>query len=500
MSLLLENIIYKECQITLDDFDCIEVKGEDTTSFLHTQTTNDIQRLENNQFHINTLVDIKGRLLSWYILYKHNDNHFDLFIQKNLVEATLERLALYHVSEDVEYNQINKSFYLNLNSPEANGAIFNSNTKLVFEQNKDLYYASQEEVQSVRLLSGYDDFMSQSLITNTYLMDIAVSHSKGCYPGAETVSKIVNNRGAAFYPVCLVGEQEIPNGKLEIEGKKIGEVSQVIKLENTYYHYVYINRENRISNKKIKINNDQYIIKYFPLFPKELTKRAHDLYDYALVLFHEEKLEESLKYLKQAIVLNPSFEDAYEVMGVIYGRMEKFETAIEWMHKLSEVAPKSVMAHTNLSLYYMKIGKIEEAENHKSEATFKTFEKLGDEAEAKKKREESLKQKEAEKEQRKGMYRQVLEIDGEDPLANYGLGEYMLEDGEYEKAKEHLIMAIQGDPKYSVAYLALGKTYKALEKIDLARETFSKGIEIASKKGDMMPANEMQSLLNNLEK
>ena len=41
------------------------------------------------------------------------------------------------------------------------------------------------------------------------------------------------------------------------------------------------------------------------------------------------------------------------------------------------------MAHTNLSLYYMKIGEIELAEEHKAQATVKQFEVLGDEAKVK---------------------------------------------------------------------------------------------------------------------
>jgi tetratricopeptide (TPR) repeat protein len=44
------------------------------------------------------------------------------------------------------------------------------------------------------------------------------------------------------------------------------------------------------------------------------------------------------------------------------GRIERFEEAITWMDKLLSVNPQSVMAHTNKSLFLMKLGKIEEAE------------------------------------------------------------------------------------------------------------------------------------------
>jgi len=44
----------------------------------------------------------------------------------------------------------------------------------------------------------------------------------------------------------------------------------------------------------------------------------------------------------------------------------------------------------------------------------------------------------------------------------------------------------------------LGKCHIQLKDKSKAREVFEKGIEIASSKGDLMPANEMQSLLSGL--
>jgi len=44
----------------------------------------------------------------------------------------------------------------------------------------------------------------------------------------------------------------------------------------------------------------------------------------------------------------------------------------------------------------------------------------------------------------------------------------------------------------------LGKSYEAIGDIENARQIYEKGIEAASKQGDMMPANEMQSRSNQL--
>ncbi len=57
------------------------------------------------------------------------------------------------------------------------------------------------------------------------------------------------------------------------------------------------------------------------------------------------------------------------------------------MKRLTEINPKEIMARTNLSVYYMKQGRIEDAENEKAEATALQFEKLMAEKIAKKSKE-----------------------------------------------------------------------------------------------------------------
>ena len=96
------------------------------------------------------------------------------------------------------------------------------------------------------------------------------------------------------------------------------------------------------------------------------------------------------------------------------------------------------------------------------------------------------------------MFKQVLEIDLEDTLANYGMGSIEVERKNWKEAQDYLEKVIQVDSLYSVAYLALGKAYQGLGLKDQARQTWQKGIEIAARKGDLMPANQMQLELSNL--
>ena len=98
------------------------------------------------------------------------------------------------------------------------------------------------------------------------------------------------------------------------------------------------------------------------------------------------------------------------------------------------------------------------------------------------------------------MFQSVLELDGDDALANFGLGEVNYKKNNFKKANEYLEKVILLDSKHSMAYLTLGKSYEASGEIEKARSVYSLGIEIASKKGEMRPANEMQSRISNLKK
>ena len=168
------------------------------------------------------------------------------------------------------------------------------------------------------------------------------------------------------------------------------------------------------------------------------------------------------------------------------------------MDKLLEIDKDSIMAHTNKSLYYMKLGKIEEAEEEKSNAAVKSFAYYGREAK-KKKDEENIQKEEAENLKKKEeMFLQVLSIDENDVLANFGLGETYLKKNQLKKALTHLKKVLTLNSKHSMAYLVLGKVYEGLGQIKEAGEVYAQGVEVASKKGEMKPANEMQARLSKI--
>jgi folate-binding protein YgfZ len=495
-------------------FATLRLQGADLTTFLHNQTTFNTRELPVGEFHLVSWLDPQGRLESYGWLLKEA-SACRLLVPPVLLRPTLERLERFLVSEDVEIIQEGERDWLFILGPAGGptaasfrGELFNEPALL--EQGplrSELPVLSNEQVALARGLSGWPhldakDFKKE-LINNLRLYDLSVSTNKGCYPGQETVAKIATRRGAAYYPVLLECNQLPPTGAISVQDKKIGELLESYLWQDKYYLAAHLIRDFRVEGMKISFtdsNGGQHsgIVRYYPLLPGDNEAKAQELFFSAMEHFKHDRLTQAKQELKLAIELSPQYADAYEGLGVILGREENFQEALEYMQKLSQVDAASVLAHTNMSLYLMRLGRIEEAEEQKSLATVKSFQQFGQEAKLKEVADAQKQQKAQEWQQRESMFLQVLEIDPEDTLANYGIGSIAVEKGDWQRAQQHLCKVLEQDPNYSVAYLALGKAYQGLGQPEDARQTFRQGIIVAAKKGDLMPANQMQLELDQL--
>ena len=97
------------------------------------------------------------------------------------------------------------------------------------------------------------------------------------------------------------------------------------------------------------------------------------------------------------------------------------------------------------------------------------------------------------------MFKEVLEIDPDDPLATFGTGAAYMQLNEYAEAIPFLEKATLVQKDYSAAFLNLGKCHEFLAHRDEARAAYRPGIEAANRKGDLMPLREMERRLKNLE-
>ncbi len=506
----------------LSDWELYKITGKDAFKFLQGQTTNDLNNLKFNDSKINCRLTRTGQVLSFFYIAQKED-YYLLLIPKILADKTIKDFSKFIVMEDVEIapyfreptllitplkNQLEDNFdqkemfFLNFFGEEAI-LLWGQNAKV----KTPFLPISDEDFRTLEILSGYpsaDEILKQEKLVNEFFLnEIAVSYKKGCFLGQETVAKVANFRGPAYFPVLLKVlqpiELKLEMKVFELEGRKAGEFLDICHYDGDTYIKASLFRDYRLENRELVFKDFKASVVYFPFFKKNSRReKSIELYHRAVDSFKNNEESMAIDLLERSIAIDRTFPDSYESLGVIYGRQEKYQEAISLMDKLLMIDSTSIMAHTNKSLYLMKLGRIEEAEIEKEKAIVKKFERLGNEVVAKKEEEDKKNKEEADLLRRQDMFKQVLELDASDVIANFGLADILFKKEKYEEALPFLEKVLENDPKYSKGYLLLGKTFEALGKISQAKEIYINGINIASKKGEMMPANEMQSRLSKL--
>jgi Flp pilus assembly protein TadD len=93
-----------------------------------------------------------------------------------------------------------------------------------------------------------------------------------------------------------------------------------------------------------------------------------DLYDQAVDLYADDRLDEAIAVYNQALALDPKFTDAVHGLAMCYQAKGDLDTAIALTQRYIEQEPEDILAFTNLSMFYQKKGMIKEAEAAGAEA------------------------------------------------------------------------------------------------------------------------------------
>lgn len=363
------------------------------------------------------------------------------------------------------------------------------------------------------------EYGHETLLPETGLERLAVSYSKGCYLGQETIARI---RTYGSLPKALTGlifgaGTTLPETGTPIfhEGREVG----------TLRSHTYSPRLNNVIamatlGKGVRTPGQTMELHFGPFSegqqatePVQATvtllpfyealaseKTGQDWLKEGLSRFSEGLDEEAIRLLREAIKVQPDGVEAYEALGVILARQDRYDEAIALMEQVLTLDADHVLAHTNLSVYYMRQGDQEKAETEKGLATMAAFRRKAKEAgltpvDVAAKLEEERQRKEQATREKIILFLQALQFNPEDPLGNFGLGSAYLELGQFAEAIEPLQKTIQAQPKHSVAYLSLGKALEATQRTDEARTIYQQGMTVASARGDLMPLQEMQTRL-----
>jgi folate-binding protein YgfZ len=521
-------LLFEGGQTTLPGWILVIVEGRHAERFLNSQLTSDVNGLAVGSSQQTALLDRGGRLQSFGFLHRRSDR-FELLLPAVAAVPTLQQLEKYVIADDVRLEIVESARIrlalgaeaVRLAAREGNERffpieIFGSRGFITWGDGElDLPIVADEDLETRRVLTGLprwgEEVTEGMLIHETTLIGSAVSADKGCYLGQETVAKVASGRGAARAPMLLEVLSDDIDGA-ELVGREFssdlaersGKGLSAARWGGTAFLQAAVVRELRVAGREIdcRVEGGPVVRVRVHALPYLDTPTPEDWAKQielrAVEAFADDREDEAIELYERAIAVCPDFADAYEGLGVILGRHGRYDEAIELMQRLLEVDPMSVMAHTNLSLYYNQQGRIEEAEREAGEATRAKMRReseavrdAGNGSDA-----DSLS---ADRERRAGMFRQVLELDPDDALGNFGLGELLAEEGRFEEAVFYLERALATDPRYSAALLALGRAHEGADDLAAAREIYLRGVDVAAAKGDLATANKMQERLVELE-
>ena len=498
--------------------------GKDAERFLHGQLTSDVQALEYQRSQPTAFLDSSGRLRSYGYLLRRSDL-FQLLLPESLAEPTRAALEASIIADDVTVETVPAPDMRLALGPRALVLLREQPSEVVFPleiygqrgfvtwsgAELNLPPAPVELLEALRVMSGLPawgvDVFAGQLVNETVLLNTSVSFSKGCYLGQETVAKVSAHRGAAHAARLLRVQGELRRPErlvgqnFDAGSRRAGRVLATAEWRGEVFLEVALHRDQRVRGRVIEVLVDgepafTACVEELP-YLKAPTAEEHaaELWRLGVARFAADADEEAIDLLEGAIAVCPSFADAYESLGVIHGRRGDLERAIELMHGVLEVDPESVMAHTNLSQYHGRLGHIEQAEEERRLAAVAGMRRQGRDRESDDETRARSEEVETEDRQREEMLRRVLEVDPDDAFANLGLGELLLTRDRPEEAVAHLERALDADPQYSAAYLALGRALAALGQRGQAAAVWAQGVGVAASRGDVTVANTLQSLL-----
>ncbi len=524
-----DRLLFEGGAARLDGWVVVAVEGGHRERFLHTQLTSDVKGLGGGASQMTALLDRAGRLQSFGFLHKGPDR-IDLLMPAEAAEAAMVFLEAHIIADDVSLRVIETGELTLLLGAEAvrlfpglpSGSAFpiegwGSRGCVIWNASPPpLPPIDDDELEARRVLSGIPRWGVEAargqLIHETSLIDPAVSTIKGCFLGQETVAKVASGRGAARAPVLLEIVAGDPVDAAGIVGEfaaedheRAGAVLTVTRWEDRTYLLASAVREMRVENRVVECRwsdrgSSTVRVRALPLLATpEPGYWATRLQLRAVEAFSYDREDDAVKLLERAIAVCRNHADSYESLGVILGRHHRYDEAINLMRRLLEVDPSSVMAHTNLSLYYNRLGRIEDAEREAGEALRAKMNRERDQKQRAAVLREETAASAADRKRRSEMFRQVLEIDPDDALGNFGLGELLVEEGRHADAIARLQRALRTDPRYSAAFLALGRAFEGAEDTEAAITTYREGIKVAAARGDLATANKMQERLANLQ-
>lgn len=222
------------------------VEGPDAARFLQGLLSNDVAALSPGTAQRALLLDSKGHIVCDMRVHRDGDDAFTLVAAPDAAEALLPVLERYHFSEDLDLLGPEPSDLLtvpgDLRTADAlvlPGAVPGTADLVVADaaaalDELGLAEAPAEALEILRVERGVPmvgrDTGPRTLVQEVGLETVAVSFSKGCYLGQETVAR-AQHRGQVHRTLRgLAADAPPPEGAaVSFEGRAVGTVGSAVR-------------------------------------------------------------------------------------------------------------------------------------------------------------------------------------------------------------------------------------------------------------------------------
>lgn len=253
--------------VQLSQYRLIEIAGVDAEKYLQGQLTCDVAKLAEGEHTLTCHCDPKGKMSALIRLYRQAADKFIAMIHADLLPEALNQLKKYAVFSKVTFTELDMPIY-GVTSGEILAKLCENTTALVIPQgqkraivwgevletNADSQLWDLIDIQDgIPMLLKANQFELIPQATNLQAVENAISFTKGCYIGQETVARAkyrgANKRAMFTLVGRFEGEVSLPEvgGSVEMQlgenWRATGTILNSVAYQNKLWLQVVMNND-----------------------------------------------------------------------------------------------------------------------------------------------------------------------------------------------------------------------------------------------------------------
>lgn len=278
--------------VQLSQYRLIEVAGLDAEKYLQGQLTCDVMKLAEGEHTLTCHCDPKGKMSALIRLYRQAADKFVLMIHIDLLPEALNQLKKYAVFSKVVFTELDIPIY-GVISGEVLAKLCENSTALIVSQGQKRAVVWGERLETnadsqlwdlidiqdgIPMLLKANQFELIPQATNLQAVENAISFTKGCYIGQETVARAkyrgANKRAMFTLVGTFEGEVNLPEvaGSVEVQlgenWRTTGTILNRVAYQNKLWVQVVMNNDVEV-NTTFRVNGISLSICDLPYSVKE---------------------------------------------------------------------------------------------------------------------------------------------------------------------------------------------------------------------------------------